>query len=363
MQVQAMNEHVSETQEPLAMSDELIRENLEKLRAILNTAADAIVTINHDGVITAANPATVKLFGYSEDEMVGQNVCLLMPEPHHSEHGGYLRRYLQTGEARIIGKRRELTARRKDGSVFPIELSVSEFQDGAGPMFTGIIHDISHRRALERRLADVRIEEQHRISQELHDGLGGQLTGVGLLVKALRNRLHAEGSPYAAEVDELAKHIEKAHAQVRIISRGLSPVEMLPDGLAKSLNNLAEQTDQSDDIRCTFRTDGTVVHKAVVAAHLFRIAQEAVSNAVRHGHPSTIDICLEHVHDHTVLTIRNDGRSFKHFTDSERGMGIHTMKHRASVIGGELWITPGEGGGTVVVCRAPNMEASDGKTC
>lgn len=349
-----MNEQVSETQEPLAMSDEAIRENLEKLRAILDSAADAIVTINHRGVITAANPATVKLFGYTEDEMIGQNVSLLMPEPHHSEHGGYLRRYLQTGEARIIGKRRELTAKRKDGSVFPIELSVSEFPDGAGPMFTGIIHDISRRRELENHLAEVRVDEQHRIAQELHDGLGGQMTGIGLLVKALRNRLQNEGSPHAVEVGELAKHIEKAHAQVRAISRGLSPVELLPDGLARSLKNLADQTDRADDIRCTFQTDGIVVHKPVVAAHLYRIAQEAVSNAIRHGHPSKIQISLEHEHSNAVLTISNDGRSFKHLSDSERGMGIHTMKHRAGVIGGELWITPGEGGGTVVICRAPN---------
>lgn len=349
-----MNEHVSETQEPLAMSDEMIRENLEKLRAILNSAADAIVTINHKGVITAINPATVELFGYTEDEMVGQNVSLLMPEPHHSEHGGYLSRYMQTGEARIIDKRRELTAKRKDGSVFPIELSVSKFPDGEGPMFTAIIHDISRRRELEKHLAEVRDDEQRRIAQELHDGLGGQMTGISLLVKALRNRLQEEGSPYAAEVDELAKHIEKAHAHVRAISRGLSPVEILPDGLSRSLRDLAEQTDRAANIRCTFQTDDTVVHKPFVAAHLFRIAQEAVSNAVRHGHPSTIDISLGHEQDHVLLSIRNDGRSFKHLSDSERGMGIHTMKHRAGVIGGELWITECEGGGTVVICRAPN---------
>lgn len=356
-----MNQRLPPPDEYRSMSGEAIRENLERLRAILNTAADAIVTIDHKGVITAVNPSTTEMFGYTEDELVGQGVHLLMPEPYSSEHAGYLKRYLDTGKPRIIGTRRELTAKRKDGSIFPIELAVSEFHDGAGPMFTGIIHDITRRRDIEKHLAEPRIEEQQRVARELHDGLGGQMTGIGMLVKALRNKLEAEGSRYAAEVAELAKHIEDAHAQLRTISRGLSPVEMLPDGLAKALEQLAELTDKTDDIRCTFETDGTVVHAPVVAAHLYRIAQEAVSNAVRHGHPSKIQISLEHEHGNVVLSISNDGRSIEHFPDSGRGMGIHTMQHRAKVIGGDLWITPSEGGGTAVICRAPNVEASDGE--
>lgn len=235
------------------MTDETIRENLEKLSAILKTAADAIITIDHMGVITAANPATANLFGYAEGELIGQGVHVLMPEPFRAEHAGYLRRYLDTGQARIIGTHRELTARRKDGSTFPIELSVSEFHDGSGPMFTGIIHDITRRRELEKRLSEARIEEQHRVADELHDGLGGQMTGIGLLAKALLNRLQAEGSPHTGEVAELVRHIEDAHAQLRSISRGLSPVEMLPHGLTQALEDLAAQTNKATACAARFR--------------------------------------------------------------------------------------------------------------
>jgi len=342
--------------ELLSMDDETIRENMENLRAILNTAADAIVTIDHHGQITAANPATTRMFGYEDDELIGKNVSILMPEPYRSEHGQYIDRYLKTGQARIIGKRRELQAQRKDGRIFPIELSVSEFHDGAGPMFTGIIHDISRRRELERHLADARVQEQQRVAQELHDGLGGQMTGIGMLVKAMLNRMQAEDSPYATQVAELARHLEDAHRQLRVISRGLSPVELLPDGLAKALEDLAASTDQTDDIRCAFRTDGVELHDPTVAAHLFRIAQEAVSNAVRHGLPSRIDIRLEREGNRVALTIANDGRSIQHLPDSGRGMGIRTMKYRSDVIDGTLRVTPAEGGGTVVICSVPNKQ-------
>jgi len=350
------NNRTAKQNELHAMDDQTIRENMENLRAILNTAADAIITIDHHGVITAVNPATTQMFDYQDDELIGQNISILMPEPYRSEHGQYIARYLQTGQARIIGKRRELQAQRKDGSIFPIELSVSEFPDGAGPMFTGIIHDISRRRELQRHLAEAPIKEQQRVAQELHDGLGGQMTGIGMLVKALLNRLEAEGSPYAAHLAELSRHIEDAHSQLRVISRGLSPVELLPDGLAKALEDLAAKTDQTDELCCAFKTDGTQVHDPIVAAQLFRIAQEAVSNAVRHGLPSRIDIQLERDDSHVVLTIANDGRSIQHLPDGGKGMGVRTMKYRSDVIDGTLRITPAEGGGTVVICRVPNTQ-------
>lgn len=124
-----------------------------RLDALLRSAIDAIVTIDRDGHITSVNPAALALFQYSEDELVGQNVKILTPEPYRSDHDGYLKHYHETGERRIIGIGREVIARRKDGSIFPIYLSVSEFTVDGETFFTGIIHDMSKRKHAERELS------------------------------------------------------------------------------------------------------------------------------------------------------------------------------------------------------------------
>ena len=127
-------------------------ERQARLQAILESAVDAIITINDGGVIESLNPAAEQLFGYPVAEMIGHNISLLMPEPDRSAHDGYIRRYLDTGERRIIGAGREVTARRKDGSTFPASLSVSEVVFDGRRLFTGIIHDNSARRAAEEQL-------------------------------------------------------------------------------------------------------------------------------------------------------------------------------------------------------------------
>jgi two-component system sensor kinase FixL len=122
------------------------------LAAIFHSAVDGIVVIDAGGLIEAFNPAAERLFGYSEREVVGQNVKMLMPAPYREEHDGYLERYRKTGEARIIGIGREVQGRRRDGSIFPVHLSVGEMEVDGETKYTGILHDLSARTALEARL-------------------------------------------------------------------------------------------------------------------------------------------------------------------------------------------------------------------
>lgn len=137
----------------------------ERLRAILDTATEAILTIDERGTIESINPATVRLFGYSEEALVGRNVKMLMPSPYREAHDGYLRRHLETGERRIIGLgAREVAAQRKDGSVFPIELSVSEIRLDSRRVFTGVVRDITERKRSERKLA-----AQYAVTRALAD--------------------------------------------------------------------------------------------------------------------------------------------------------------------------------------------------
>ena len=124
----------------------------ERLDAILNTTADGIIVITAKGTIEAFNPGAERLFGYPEAEVVGRNVSLLMPSPQHEEHDGYLERYLATGEAKIIGVGRQVTGRRRDGTLFPVHLSVGEMRIGGERKFTGMLHDLTKRVRLEGEL-------------------------------------------------------------------------------------------------------------------------------------------------------------------------------------------------------------------
>lgn len=129
-----------------------LRNSESRIRTILNTAVDGIITADDHGTIHSFNPAAEKLFGYSRDEVIGRNLTILMPSPYREEHAAYMTRYFKTGERKVIGKDREAVARRKDGTTFPIGLSVSEMRSGLQRMFTGIIRDITQRKAFEKQL-------------------------------------------------------------------------------------------------------------------------------------------------------------------------------------------------------------------
>ena len=146
---------------------------LAKLEAVLRTAVNAIVSIDSRGIIDSANPATTSLFGYREDELIGQNVKMLMPEPYAREHDGYLANHLRTGINKIIGIGREVSGKRRDGSVFPLHLAVSEYSVHGQRHFTGVITDLTTQKLAEQALK----ESEARLAQAQRVEAVGQLAG------------------------------------------------------------------------------------------------------------------------------------------------------------------------------------------
>lgn len=338
-------------------SDAMLRDREERLRTVLDTAADSIVTINHRGIVTKVNKATERMFGYSASELLGQNVKLLMPDPYREEHDSYLARYKQTGVSHVIGNGREVMGRKKDGSTFPIDLAVSEV-DHLG-LFTGIMRDISERKRLERDILSIAEGEQQRIGQDLHDGTQQTLAGLGMMSQAMLTVLaHLQATCPNTLVDKclaLAKKMEagiaQVHHELQAVSRGLVPVLLTSQGLANALQNLASRTDDLDGVSCTFHYDTHVaITDSLVATNLFRIVQEALTNALKHGRPKHILISLGTENGLPILKIEDDGSGFdpSHVGD---GMGLKTMRYRASVIGANLTISQVQSGGTLVTCR------------
>ena len=332
-----------------------LRESEARAQAILETTVDGIITIDRDGIIESFNQAAERIFGYDADEVIGENVKVLMPPPYREEHDEYLRSYHETGRRNIIGVGREVTGRRKDGSTFPMDLAVSEVELGDRTIFTGIVRDISERRRLEKEILNISEQERRRIGQDLHDGLGQMLTGIGLLSQDVTRHLEEEGHERADDMAEITEHIKEADQYARDLSHGLIPVDVDSNGLPEALRRLARNAERLFDVDCEFReVDTARVQDNATASHLYRIAQEAVNNAVRHGAADHIRLVLAAGTEQIRLQVRDDGTGFDETDTAESdGMGVSIMNYRARIIGGTLDLNSTPGEGTVVTCTLP----------
>jgi len=450
-----------------------LRDSAERLRAILETAVEGIITIDERGMIESFNPSAEKLFGYGAGEVIRQNVKMLMPEPFRQEHDGYLKNYRETGHAQIMGIGREVIGRCKDGSLFPMDLSVSEVKLANRRLFTGFVRDITERKAAEKallhyavmvessddaiigktldgditswnrgaehifgyskeevigkpvailipgdrqdeepgilakikrgesmdhyetirrrkdgRLIDISVtvspirdrdgkiigaskvarditerkrleteiteisnREQQRIGQDLHDGLCQELAGIELMCQVVEQKLTAKSKAEARQIGEIGEHVRRAIAHTRKLARGLFPVELETNGFMSALHELTDHAEKLFHVECRFECRGQVsIQNNVAATHLYRIAQEAIANAARHGKAKRIVVSLKPAGDKVELAVTDDGRGFSNRSQKHSGMGLHTMKYRAGVMGAALQIQSGKGKGVTVSC-------------
>lgn len=327
-----------------------------RLRTILDTVVDGIVVIDERGLIELFNPAAEKLFGYTRDEVLGQPVAILIPEAISSRHQSYVEHYLATGEAKIIGVGREVQGQRKDGSIFPIELAVSETISNGKRTFTGLVHDITERKRLEQAIVDASEMERKQIGQDLHDTVSQHLAGLTMLTAVLQQKIGQEGETFQARLTPDANRIAELAAtalrQVKDISHGLYPVELERNGLGASLQQLTAQQGALYGIPCVYECaagDLTGMERST-AMHLYRIAQEAISNAIKHAQPNEISVTLWRDHAGLALSIRDDGKGMPKRRKNPAGLGLAIMHYRASMIGSELEILSKRGRGTTVRC-------------
>ena len=218
-----------------------------------------------------------------------------------------------------------------------------------------IAHDVTENRRLEKDIIDAASHEQQRLSHEMHDGLVQLMASVGYRGDVIIERLRRAESPQSDALAEIMKMNREAMKEARDIARRADPVLLNRDGLPSALRDLADSMSISYAVNCTFRPDiaeGGIEHDA--ALHLYRIAQEAVSNAVRHGDPKTVLIELLAQEQSVVLRVSDDGTGIPQETHSVDGMGLRNMQYRARMIGATFAIVANSPHGTVVTCTLPD---------
>jgi signal transduction histidine kinase len=212
--------------------------------------------------------------------------------------------------------------------------------------------EIAERERLDRELAEVGNRERRRLGQELHDGLCQHLTGTALTAHSLREKLAARSADEVGEADKVVGYIEEGIDLSRNLARGLFFPELEPEGLMVALQTLAENMTGRYQVSCTFHCDGDVsVRDSSVATQLYRIAQEALVNAIKHADARRVDISLVEYDTNVTLKIEDDGVGIPKTLPQRGGLGVRLMSYGAALVGADFQIGRNEGGGTTVVCR------------
>jgi PAS domain S-box-containing protein len=238
-----------------------LRESAARLKAVVDTAVDGVILINAQGCVLMFNPACERLFGYRADEVIGQNVKMLMPSPYRDEHDGYVESFRRTGERKIIGIGREVVGRRKDGSTFPMDLSVGEAKEAGESNFVGIIHDITDRKRTEEQLVQAqKMETVGQLSGGIAHDFNNLLTVIIGNAELLSQKLKAR-----PDLERLADDIERAgdrgaELTQRLLAfsrrQTLIPVDFDCNGLLENMRALLRRTLREDiEIRTTFDAD------------------------------------------------------------------------------------------------------------
>lgn len=446
----------------------------EKFRVLAETATDAIIVVNADGIIKNWSQGAHEIFGYREEEVLGKPIKLLVSKEHQQAYEKERERVKQTGKKRTLGKTVELEGLRKNGERFPTEFSLSSWMVGEQRFFASIVRDITNRRAaekalreseikfrtlteeslvgivlkqngvysyvnptfakffgysqneligqpprmvvhpeswpkvkekiaerlngsvknahfhfkgltkdgehrtievfgsrisyrgkpaiistaldvterrhLEREVLRIQEKEQQRIGQELHDGIVSQLTGIAMMTSRLAEDARENRPVEAAELEELTEMIQESAQQARLLSQGLNPMQVGQEDLLAALQKLAANTGKQAGLKCSFEMKGSLPNlKQEIATHLYRIAQEATNNAVKHAEAHRIYIKVAVHNGYVDLVVEDDGKGMSE--EKGEGLGLHTMRYRADLLKGHLTVKKGSQGGTVVRCR------------
>jgi PAS domain S-box-containing protein len=328
-----------------------LRESEEKFRALAEQSLVGIGLIQN-GIYEYVNPTFAGYFGYNPDELIGRS-------PGAIFHPEDLKTVKKEVKHRVKGEKTEAryTARglTREGDTIYLELYGRRIEYQGEPAIVGAALDVTERRRLEEELLRVQDAERQRLGRELHDGVGSLLTAAGIQISGLLCDFEDGGQIDSGALEDALSYVKEAGEEARVVAHGLSPVR-LEDGLGAALKILAEQAEARAALRCSVEVSDAVPDLSEEpATQLYRIAQEALNNALKHAEAERIRVCLAREDggdSGLVLTVQDNGRGIGDGSSGE-GIGMRTMRHRAHLLGATLTVEEASEGGTIVRCRVP----------
>ncbi len=335
-------------------ADELLRTQAK----ILETMREGVVLVDLQGCIELANPAFESMFRCKAAELIGSSIADLLTTVGGrgiSASSDWLERL------RNQAGTRDIAFRRRDGTSFTGEVLIETIVLAAGKKWLAVVQDVSERKRLEREVLDIGNRERRRIGHELHDGLCQELTGVALMLRSIATHVRRDILPTDRQFAEIVALVNSAIEGARTMARGLSPVTIDRGGLLSALDVLVCRARASSgvDIRLHVRMPIDFTIAEATASHLYRIAQEALNNAVKHAAARIITVALEAVNDDLQLTVSDNGQGLAEDAVHGSGMGLKIMDYRARMIGGYVDIAPRGRGGTRVRCIVPTLHCGN----
>ncbi len=361
--------------------------------AILETAVEGVITINTNGIVHLFNPAAEAMFGYRADEVIGKNVSMLMPEPYHTQHNAYMRRYLETGEKRIIGIGREVLGKRKNGAVFPLEISVTEVKVDGAQSFTGVVRDVTERKEMEATLRQNaeqlahydRVDMMGEIAAGIAHEINQPLTAIATYAQACRRLVKSEQGnkqDIIEALDTISQQAERAGDVIRRLRNIVKRTDTQRDTanintLVEDAFRLAKLDTRTMGLNMRLELQKNLPHAEIDTIQIQQVVLNLIRNAVdalsaeRKSHKFIEVKTRLNKNDEIEVVVTDNGCGIAKdialhlfhpfFTTKEKGMGIG-LSISQSIINahaGKLWFESDPGKGTSFFFSLPIALSSD----
>jgi len=320
----------------------------ERYENLFENASEVVFTHDLAGHLTSVNRAGEQLLQRCREEILGRRLTEFVAEEYREAVSLWLAQTPESPELPSV----EWDFLNAAGQRVRLEISARRIELAGGqPEVECVARDITERKGLEREILEISNREQRRIGHDLHDGVCQQLAAIAYRMDILGDQLQEQGVAESAEAERIGELVQEAMQQTRGVARGLFPVRLDESGLATALAEFAENTGRLFRIHCHFQGEELAwpLDKAV-SLHLYYIAQEAVSNAIKHGQATAVTVDLTQSRDRLVLTVRDNGQGFLPLLAGGTGMGVRIMRYRARMIGASLELKSQPAEGTMVTC-------------
>jgi two-component system sensor histidine kinase UhpB len=346
-----------------------------RLRGVLESAMDAIITVDQQQIIILFNAAAEKMFGCLADQAIGEPLASFIPNRFREAHHGHIAQFGATGvTSRRMAGARVVTGLRRNGEEFPIDASISQLGDGDAKFYTVILRDVSERVQAHEALArskeelrelasaanSAREQEQSRIARELHDELAQAMSALKMDLKILRGSPPQADAAISHRLDRMEAQIDATIAAMRRIAADLRPLALDDLGLIPAIEALVQDFERRTNMHCELALDDPdLALPGPHATALFRIVQESLTNVAKHAKASTVEVVINTDGEGVSISVRDDGVGFS-TSDPRRpqSYGLLGIRERAYLLGGTTHVTSAPGKGTEIEVRLPRPAAA-----